>query len=58
MISIRFLYLGPSRAFQDTVMPCPRRRIFVRVGMFEYVAKVLPRLPLQQVIQAKVEPHS
>jgi hypothetical protein len=50
MISTRFLYLGPSRAFQDTVMPCPRHRIFVRVGMLEYVAKVLPGLPLQQVI--------
>jgi hypothetical protein len=38
--------LEASRAFQDTVMSCPRCT-FVQVGMFEYLAKTLPRLPLQ-----------
>ena len=49
--------LVPSKASQDTVMYCPHRHTFVHVGMLEYWAKVLPKLPRQQLIKTKIEPH-
>ena len=50
-------HLGRSQATQDTVMHGFRRYTVVHRGRLDSLAKVLPRLPLQQVIHAHVEPH-